>query len=127
MENKIRIDKFLWAIRLFKTRSLAAEACDTGKVKIRDIGVKPSREIAVNDEIHVIQESGLHKIISVKGVTKNRVSAKLVSNYIQDLTPAEEYERILLLQKMRSEQRERGTGRPTKKERRDLDKIKDLF
>ena len=124
MEEKIRIDKFLWAVRLFKTRNAAAEACDAGKVKIRDINVKPSREIVVNDEIHLVLETGLRKNIMVKALIKNRLGAKLVPEYIDDLTPPEEYERIALLQKMRSEQRERGTGRPTKKERREIDKLK---
>jgi len=124
MEEKVRIDKFLWAVRLFKTRNAAAEACNAGKVKIRDVGVKPSREIIVNDEIYLVLETGLRKSIAVKALTKNRLAAKLVSDYIHDLTPAEEYERIALLQKMRSEQRERGSGRPTKKERRAIDKMK---
>ena len=127
MSEKIRIDKFLWAVRLFKTRNTAADACNGGKVKIHDINVKPSREVDVDDEIHVVQETGLHKIIKVKALLKNRVGAKLVSEYIEDLTPEEEYERITLLQKMRSEQRERGTGRPTKKERRELDWLKNDY
>jgi len=126
MEEKVRIDKFLWAVRLFKTRNAAAEACDAGKVKIRDISVKPSREVVVNDEIHLVLEAGLHKNVVVKALTKNRLGAKLVPDYIHDLTPPEEYERVALLQKMRSEQRERGTGRPTKKERRDIEKMKFL-
>jgi len=126
MEEKVRIDKFLWAVRLFKTRNAAAEACDAGKVKIRDISVKPSREVVVNDEIHLILEAGLRKNVVVKALTKNRLGAKLVPDYIHDLTPPEEYERVALLQKMRSEQRERGTGRPTKKERRDIEKMKFL-
>jgi ribosome-associated heat shock protein Hsp15 len=127
MEEKVRIDKFLWAVRLFKTRNAAADACNAGKVKIRDVNVKPSREIAINDEIHLVLESGLRKEISVKALTKNRLGAKLVPDFIHDLTPPEEYERIALLQKMRSEQRERGSGRPTKKERREIDKLKYLF
>jgi ribosome-associated heat shock protein Hsp15 len=124
MEEKIRIDKFLWVVRLFKTRNAAAEACNAGKVKIRDVSVKPSRDIVINDEIHLVLETGLRKTIVVKALTKNRLGAKLVSDYIHDLTPPEEYERITLLQKMRSEQRERGAGRPTKKERRDIDRMK---
>jgi len=124
MDEKIRIDKFLWAVRLFKTRNVAAEACAAGKVKIRDVNVKPSREIVIGDEIALVLEMGLRKNVKVKALTKNRLGAKLVPDYILDLTPPEEYERIALLQKMRSEQRERGTGRPTKKERREIDKIK---
>jgi ribosome-associated heat shock protein Hsp15 len=123
MEEKVRIDKFLWAVRLFKTRNAAAEACNAGKVKIRDVNAKPSREITINDEIHLVLETGLRKNIVVKTLTKNRLGAKLVSDYIFDLTPSEEYERVALLQKMRSEQRERGSGRPTKKERREIDKM----
>ena len=124
MDEKIRIDKFLWAVRLFKTRNVAAEACAAGKVKIRDVNVKPSREIVIGDEIALVLEMGLRKNVKVKALTKNRLGAKLVPDYIYDQTPPEEYERIALLQKMRSEQRERGTGRPTKKERREIDKIK---
>ena len=124
MNEKIRIDKFLWAVRLFKTRNAAAEACNAGKVKIRDVSVKPSRDVVVGDEVHLVLETGLRKNIAVKALTKNRLGAPLVPDYILDLTPAEEYERIALLQKMRSEQRERGTGRPTKKERREIDKMK---
>jgi len=124
MDEKVRIDKFLWAVRLFKTRNTASDACNAGKVKIRDVNAKPSREIAIDDEICLVLETGLHKKIAVKALTKNRLSAKLVSDYIIDLTPSEEYERIVLLQKMRSEQRERGSGRPTKKERRKIDKLK---
>ena len=120
----MRIDKLLWAVRLFKTRNAAAEACNAGKVKIRDVNVKPSREAVVNDEIHLVLETGLRKIVMVKALTKNRIGAKLTPDYIHDLTPPEEYERVALLQKMRSEQRERGTGRPTKKERREIDKMK---
>ena len=124
--EKVRIDKFLWAVRLFKTRNAAAEACDAGKVKIRDVSVKPSREVVVNDEVHLVLEAGLRKNVVVKALTKNRLGAKLVPDYIHDLTPPEEYERVALLQKMRSEQRERGTGRPTKKERREIEKMKFL-
>ena len=126
MEDKVRVDKFLWAVRLFKTRNVAAEACVAGKVKIRDVSVKPSREIVVGDEISLVLEMGLRKNVSVKALTKNRLGAKLVPDYIHDLTPPEEYERIALLQKMRSEQRERGAGRPTKKERREIDKMKHI-
>jgi ribosome-associated heat shock protein Hsp15 len=124
MDEKVRIDKFLWAVRLFKTRNAAAEACNAGKVKIRDVNAKPSREIVIDDEIHLVLETGLRKTITVKALTKNRLGAKLVPDYIHDLTPPEEYERVALLQKMRSEQRERGTGRPTKKERREIEKMK---
>lgn len=127
MDEKVRIDKFLWAVRLFKTRNAAAEACSGGKVKIRDVSVKPSREIDINDEIHVVLETGLHKVVKIKALLKNRIGAKFVADYIEDLTPPEEYERIVLLQKMRSEQRERGTGRPTKKERRELDWLKNAY
>ncbi|MDR0363905.1 MAG: RNA-binding S4 domain-containing protein [Bacteroidales bacterium] len=124
MEDRIRIDKFLWTVRLFKTRSVASEACNAGKIKIRDVNVKPSREVVVGDEIHALLEGGLHKTIRVKALLKNRIGAKLVSEYIEDLTPPEEYERVFLLQKMMSEKRERGSGRPTKKDRRELDWLK---
>ena len=92
-ENIVRMDKWLWAARLFKTRSLAADAIKGGKVKVDDSPVKPSREVKVGDVIQV-QIEQLHKVVEVKTVVKNRVSAKQVPEVYNDLTPKEEYERI---------------------------------
>jgi ribosome-associated heat shock protein Hsp15 len=121
-QDKIRIDKFLWAVRLFKTRTEATDACHAGKVKIKDASVKPSKEVVIGDAVSVVLHSGLHKTFLIKELISSRIGAPLVAEYIEDQTPAEEYERILLLHKMQALQRERGAGRPTKKERRELDK-----
>ena len=123
-ENIVRMDKWLWAARLFKTRSIAAEAIKGGKVKINDTAVKPSREVKEGDIIQV-QIEQLHKGVQVKTVVKNRVSAKQVPEVYTDLTPKEEYERIEFMHAYKAEWRDRGAGRPTKKERRMMDKMKD--
>ena len=123
-ENIVRMDKWLWAARLFKTRSLAADAIKGGKVKIDGNPVKPSREVKEGDIIQV-QIDQLHKIVEVKTVVKNRVSAKQVPEVYNDLTPKEEYERIEFMHAYKAEWRDRGAGRPTKKERRMIEKMKD--
>lgn len=123
-ENIVRVDKWLWAARLFKTRSLAADAIRGGKVKVDDNPVKPSREVKEGDVIQV-QIDQLHKVVEVKTVIKNRVSAKQVPEIYNDLTPKEEYERIEFMHAYKAEWRDRGAGRPTKKERRMIEKMKD--
>ena len=123
-ENIVRMDKWLWAARLFKTRSLAADAIKGGKVKVDDKPVKPSREVKVGDVIQV-QIEQLHKVVEVKTVIKNRVSAKQVPEVYNDLTPKEEYERIEFMHAYQAEWRDRGAGRPTKKERRMIERMKD--
>ena len=123
-ENIVRMDKWLWAARLFKTRSLAADAVKGGKVKVDGNPVKPSREVKEGDIIQV-QIEQLHKVVEVKTVIKNRVSPKQVPEVYNDLTPKEEYERIEFMRAYKSEWRDRGAGRPTKKERRMIEKMKD--
>lgn len=125
-ENIVRIDKWLWVARLFKTRSLAADAIKGGKVKVDGNPVKPSREVKVGDVIQV-QIEQLHKVVEVKTIVKNRVSAKQVPEIYNDLTPKEEYERIEFMRAYKAEWRDRGAGRPTKKERRMIEKMKDEF
>lgn len=115
-----RIDKYLWAIRVFKTRSAAIEAIKGGKVKCGKDNVKPSREVKKGD-VYTIQLGMLQKTIRVTGLLEKRLSAKEAINYYEDLTPHEEYQKIELLQDYPFMRRERGTGRPTKKERRELD------
>ena len=122
--DTIRIDKWLWAVRLFKTRTQASDACRGGKVKIDGQNVKPSRDIKVGEEIEV-QMGIVRKKVGVKAILKNRVGAKLVENYMEDLTPTEEYEKLDMLKQLNYEKRDRGTGRPTKKNRRDISKLKD--
>ncbi|MAZ93083.1 MAG: RNA-binding protein [Lentimicrobiaceae bacterium] len=121
--ESIRIDKWLWVIRIFKTRSQASEACSGGKVKIDGHNAKPSREIRVNDIIDV-QQSGIRKTVKVLKIHKNRVAAKLVPDIMQDMTPPGEYERLEMIRQLNIEKRERGVGRPTKKDRRNISKLK---
>ncbi|MBE9481395.1 MAG: RNA-binding S4 domain-containing protein [Bacteroidetes bacterium] len=123
MDSGLRIDKWLWAVRIFKTRNQAADACKAGKVKIDGSNVKPSREIKINDII-TVQIGALTKTIKVTGIIKNRVSAKLAVDYVEDLTPEEEYEKLKLMKEVNFEKRDRGFGRPTKKERRIITKLK---
>lgn len=120
------MDKWLWAARLFKTRAIATDAIKGGKVKINDAPVKPSREVKEGDVIQV-QIEQLHKVVQVKTVIKNRVPAKMVPEVYTDLTPQEEYERIEFMHAYKGEYRDRGAGRPTKKERRMIEKIKEEF
>jgi len=121
--GSIRIDKWLWAVRIFKTRSIASDECRAGKVKMGGQSVKPSREIRTGDEISV--QMGIYiKTVRVLGLIHNRVSAHLVPQFIEDLTPAEEYEKMKTQQEMKTEFRPRGLGRPTKKERRLIDRLK---
>ncbi len=123
MENSIRIDKWLWAVRVFKTRNLSSQACKAGKVKIDGNNVKASREVKIEDII-TVQIGQLSKSIKAIGLIKNRVSAKLAVENYEDLTPAEEYEKLKLQKEMKTEYRDRGSGRPTKKERRIITKLK---
>ncbi|TVR43510.1 MAG: RNA-binding S4 domain-containing protein [Bacteroidia bacterium] len=114
-----RIDKYLWAVRLFKTRSMATQACRAGKVKIDDQPVKPSREVHT-DMVITVQTGPLMRTVKVCGLLNNRVGAKLVSEYMEDLTPEEEYKKLEII-KSQAGLRPFRKGRPTKKERRELD------
>lgn len=118
-----RADKWLWSVRIFKTRSQATDACRKGKVKIDEQEVKPSREVRVGDIIKIDLKI-IEKTVEVKELLDKRVSAKLVENYMNDLTPQEEYDKPKLIRETNYEYRERGAGRPTKKERRLIDYLK---
>lgn len=120
MAEGVRIDKWLFAVRLFKTRSLAAEECKKGKVLINGIAVKPSREIHEGETIQV-KRPPITRSYKVIALTENRMAAKLVPEYLLETTPASELEILEVQKNMSFFNRERGTGRPTKKERRDLD------
>ena len=121
--DAIRIDKWLWAVRLFKTRTQAAEACKSGKIKMDGQTVKASREIKEGDVINVHQNP-IVKTVKVKGAIKNRVGAKLVAENMIDLTPQSEYDKLLMINELNYEKRDRGVGRPTKKERREITELK---
>jgi ribosome-associated heat shock protein Hsp15 len=116
----MRIDKYLWSIRLFKTRSLATEACKKGQIKMLNSKVKPSKDIFGNEEISIRKNQINYKII-VLDIPESRIGAKLVDLYRKDITPKEEFERTELLKYSKEYYRKNGTGRPTKKDRRDID------
>lgn len=116
----MRIDKYLWCIRLFKTRNMATEACKKGHVKINDSNVKPAKEIFGNEIIN-IRKNQMNYEIAVIDIPKSRVGAKLVDLYRKDMTPKEELERLDLLKFTKNHHRKKGTGRPTKRDRRDID------
>ncbi len=121
--DPIRIDKWLWAARIYKTRTQAADACKKGRVKIDDQVVKASRELK-EGELVSIKLDQLTKTVKVIGLIKNRVSAKMLDDVYEDCTPNEEYERLQMLREFNYERRDRGIGRPTKKERRLIDILK---
>jgi ribosome-associated heat shock protein Hsp15 len=123
MDQGVRIDKWLWAVRIFKTRSQATLACKAGKVRIDETVVKPSREVR-HEEIISVRIGPLLKKIKVIGLLENRVSAKLVAGFMEDLTPAEEYENLKVNRNTGFEHRARGLGRPTKKSRREIEILK---
>jgi ribosome-associated heat shock protein Hsp15 len=124
LEEPLRIDKWLWAMRIYKTRSLASDACRAGKVKMKDQDLKPSKAVKI-DEIYTIQIAQITKTVKVLALTGKRLSPKLVTDYFEDLTPKEEYQKPLLLKNLQFVKRNKGTGRPTKKERRELDDLTD--
>jgi ribosome-associated heat shock protein Hsp15 len=119
----IRVDKWLWEVRLFKSRSLATDACKAGKVKIDGTNIKPSRELKCGD-ILTVSLNPLFKTVRVKQFPKSRVNAKTVGDYMEDLTSPAEYERVKLINETNIEYRDRGVGRPTKKQRRIIDQLK---
>ncbi len=120
-KEKLRIDKYLWAIRLFKTRTLAAEACDKGKVKQNGTSVKAAKAVNTGDEYEVKTEARKW-VIKVNGLLDRRVQYSEAVNYYIDLTPAEELERLSsTTSSFHTGKRLSKIGRPTKKERRNLD------
>lgn len=120
MKTEVRIDKWLWAVRLFKTRTLAAEACKKGKILIQNVSVKPSRNIKIGDVICIRKNPVLYSF-KVLALTENRMNAKLVPDFMENVTTPDQLELIELGKLAAEAGRARGTGRPTKKERRDLD------
>ena len=116
----MRVDKFLWCVRYFKTRSLATNACKTGKVKIKGDNVKPSREVYPQDKI-TVRKNQINYKIEVLDIPTSRLGAKLVGLYLNDVTPKEAFEKMELLKYSKDYYRKKGVGRPTKKDRRDID------
>ena len=120
-----RLDKFLWSVRIYKTRSDAADACRSGKVKIMNVEAKPSREIKVGEEFEVRKVNVNYKY-RVVALTENRLPAKLVPEFIHDLTPEEELAKLNVPKESLFISRDKGSGRPTKKESRLLDDLLDF-
>jgi ribosome-associated heat shock protein Hsp15 len=123
VKEKLRLDKYLWAIRLFKTRTLAAVACDTGKVKFNGAAAKAAKQVAINDEYEVKTEAKRWRI-KVTGLLHSRAKYEEAIKYYIDITPAEEIERLQYqAASFHTGKRPSKIGRPTKKERRDLDEF----
>lgn len=116
----MRIDKFLWHVRYFKTRSIATTACKNGKVKVNGDVVKPSREVYPTDKL-IVRKDQIDYQLEILDLPKSRVGAKLVSIYVVDKTPKEAFEAKELLKYSQDYYRKKGTGRPTKKDRREID------
>lgn len=124
-DNKnIRIDKFLWSVRIYKTRSIASDECRKGRIFINNIQAKPSR-IVIENEIITVKKPPVNYSYRVIEPIENRVGAKLVTQFIKDLTSEEEKLKLEIGQSGGMVYRDKGTGRPTKKERRLIDRIKD--
>lgn len=121
-DDEIRMDKFLWAVRIFKTRTLAADACAKGQVTISGLTVKPSRHVAVG-EVFMVRKTPMVHTYKVLGLLNNRLSAEKVKEFIEEITPDEEFHKLEMVRLQRNGIRDRGTGRPTKKERRDIDRF----
>ena len=117
-----RLDKYLWAIRVFKTRSDAADACKSGKVKVNDMEAKASREVKQGDTICVRKVNVIFQFRVVAPV-ENRQPAKLVAEYAINITPQSELDKLNVPRETLHLVRERGTGRPTKKDRREMDDL----
>ncbi|MDB6116169.1 MAG: hslR [Lacunisphaera sp.] len=117
-----RLDKWLWSVRVFKTRPLATAACRAGKVLIGELEAKPGRDVHVG-EIITVRVGAVTRTLKVAGLPRSRVGAKQLPEFLADLTPAAEYERARQAGIEHMLARERGRGRPTKKERRDMSEL----
>ena len=120
----MRIDKYLWHVRFFKSRSLASKACNLGRVKIDGQALKPSREVHPTDIVD-IRKNQIDYRIKILDIPKSRLGAKLVGLYMVDITPAENLQKLELLKHSSDYYRKKGLGRPTKKDRRDLEDFTD--
>ena len=121
-DSTVRLDKWLWAVRIFKTRSDAADACRTNKVLVNGSYVKPSREVRVGDTV-TVKKMPVVYTYRVVALVSSRQPAKEVPNYAENLTPQEELDKLFVPKLTIFVQRDRGTGRPTKRERREIDSL----
>lgn len=120
----MRIDKYLWCVRYYKTRNIATEACRKGHIKINSENIKPSKSVFTGEKI-TVRKNQINYELEVLDIPANRVGAKLVDLYRKDITPSEEFEKFELLKYSKDYYRKKGTGRPTKKDRRDLDELQE--
>ncbi|CAH8288775.1 ribosome-associated heat shock protein Hsp15 [Mariniflexile fucanivorans] len=120
----MRIDKYLWCVRYYKTRTLATTACRKGHIRVNQEIVKPSREVYAQDIIE-LRKDQINYRLTVNDIPESRVGAKLVDIYRTDTTPKEQFEANELLKYSKDYYRKKGVGRPTKKDRRDIDDFKD--
>lgn len=118
----MRIDKFIWAVRLYKTRTLATKECKQNRVLVNDEFTKPSRDLAKGDEI-TLKKGAIFYAYKVLDFPKSRVGAKLVADFVKDITPPEELEKIEMIKQSYKLSRDKGLGRPTKRERRAINKF----
>lgn len=116
----MRIDKYLWTVRYFKTRSIATEACKKGHVKLNGTNVKPSKDVYVGEKL-IVRKNQVNYELEILDIPKNRVGPKLVDLYRKDTTPKEQFDALELLKYSKDYYRKKGVGRPTKKDRRDLE------
>ena len=125
--EKTRIDKWLWTVRIFKSRSMATQACKSGKVKVNNTKCKPARPIVEGEHISV-DKNGLKLQFKILEILKRRVSYVIAKDCYEDLTPVEEREksRAFYYRRRASEDRDRGLGRPTKRDRRDIENFKEI-
>ncbi|NRB64636.1 MAG: RNA-binding S4 domain-containing protein [Saprospiraceae bacterium] len=125
-ESKVRVDKWLWSVRIFKSRTQATDACKSGKVKINDGNIKASSTVEIGDHVSV-RKNGFHLQLNVLELIKKRVGAPIAITCYETLTPEEEMNKFQnwYIGKGKIENREKGIGRPTKKDRRRIDEFKD--
>jgi ribosome-associated heat shock protein Hsp15 len=122
--EKLRIDKYLWAIRAFKTRSISTEACKAGRIKLDGNNLKASHIVKIG-EVYTVQKGSDKKIIEVIALLDRRVDAKTAVNFYKDLTPVEDTQAYKSMFHTATLSRDRGTGRPTKKDRREIDDLQE--
>ena len=124
--DSVRIDKYLWAVRIFKTRSEATEACNGNKVRLAGVPVKPGKAVKVGDllDVHKGPATLSYKVLQL---SNSRMGAQLVPDYLEDLTPESERAKFHAPRETIVLRREKGTGRPTKKDRRELDALMDML
>lgn len=121
-KSEVRIDKWIWAVRIFKTRTIAAEACKKGRVMINDVVVKPSRTVKVGDIVK-IRKPPVTYSFRVLALTENRLGAKLVPDYMENITPKSELDMLDIVRIAGFVDRRKGLGRPTKREGRQLEEF----